>query len=76
MEKKYKLVFVFNSRPSLFIRKNLNLIPVKVDIFSRNKTYSFYQCELLPSTKFFLFKILSGQNQPLKEEKEKLIEVV
>ena len=67
---------MFNSKASLFIRKSLNLMPVKVDIFSRNRTYGFYQCEHLPGTKFFLFKMLSGQNPPLKEEKEKLIEVV
>lgn len=73
---KYKLVFVFNSKASLFIRNNLDLMPVKVDIFSRNKTYGFYQCEHLPGTMFFLFKMLSGQNPPLKEEKETLIEVV
>jgi hypothetical protein len=74
--KKYKLVMVFNRSASDFIRINLNLKPTKNNIFSRNKTFGFYKTEQVPGTQFFLFKMLSGQNPPNKEEKEKLIEVV
>lgn len=70
---KYKLVFVFNRSASLFIRRSFNLIPSKNGIFSPNKIYGFYETDLLPNTKFFLFKILSGRNKPHPDEYERLV---
>jgi hypothetical protein len=70
---KYKLVLVFNRSASLFILKSFNLIPSKNGIFSPNKIYGFYETDLLPNTKFFLYKILSGRNKPHTDEYEQLV---
>ena len=73
---KYKLVLVFNRSASIFILKSFNLIPLEKGIFSPNKIYGFYETDLLPNTKFFLYKILSGRNKPHTDEYEKVVKFV
>lgn len=75
-KKKYKLVLVFNRSASQFILKNFNLMPTTNGIFFPNKIYGFYESNLFPKTKFFLFKMLSGRNRPNKQEYEILTEIV
>lgn len=72
----YKLVLVFNRSASLFIRRSFNLIPSKNGIFSPKKFYGFYETDLVPNTKFFLYKILSGRNKPHSDEYDQLVKFI
>lgn len=72
----YKLVLILNAQASRFIKKNLNLKPVRIGIFNSNYNHGFYKWDQAPEVTFLLFKILSGRNRPSRDEKKILLKEV